>query len=98
MLVLWVDDILAISPLVSGVNDVRGVLEQRYQLRDMGDLADCLGLQITRDQTHGLLFVNQTKYAKNILYKFHLLNYIPIILPTPSTKILLTSTMISTPK
>lgn len=44
MLVLWVDNILAIAPMVSGVESTRCILAEKYQLRDMGDLVDYLGL------------------------------------------------------
>lgn len=98
MLVLWVDDILAIATSASGMNDIHFILEEKYQLHNMGDLADYLGLQVTRDHTHGLLFVNQVSYAKMILHKFHLSDCMPIISPALSIEILVTSTMIATPK
>lgn len=98
MIILWVDDILVIAPTISAVEATRCILEERYQLRDMGDLVDYVGLQIMRDWSLGLLFVNQSKYAEKILHKFHLTNCILASLPTPSTEKLLPYSMTATSK
>lgn len=93
--ILWVDDILAIAPTTSSVNGIRSILE-KYLLHDMGDLMEYLGLQITRDCTHGLLFINQVKYAEFVFKKFHPSDCLPASSPTLSTEVLLPSTMEST--
>lgn len=47
MIILWVDDILMISSIILVVDAIRSILEEKYQLWDMGDLTDYLDLQIT---------------------------------------------------
>lgn len=96
MIILWVDDILAIAPTLSGVEATKVILEQNYQLRDMGDLSDYLGLQITRDRSRGLLFVNQEKYMHKFFHKFYLTECLPASLSTPSTEALMPSFVIAT--
>lgn len=52
------------APTISGVNDIHSIFEKKYLLRDMGDLTDYLGLQITLDCTCGLLFVQSSQVCR----------------------------------
>lgn len=96
LLVLWVDDIVTISSSLTGIDHIKGVLNSKYELREMGDLTEYLGLTIYRDRSNGFLYLAQNNYANKVLMKFHLENCLPLSAPSTGVDQLLPSTMEST--
>ncbi|KAM2774891.1 hypothetical protein COP1_019727 [Malus domestica] len=54
-LILYVDDILLACNNALLLRDTKRFLSKHFEMKDMGDAAFVLGVQITRDQSRGLL-------------------------------------------
>ncbi|KAI5353156.1 hypothetical protein L3X38_006049 [Prunus dulcis] len=68
ILLLYVDDIILTGSKVALVQEVVDELSSAFDMKDMGKLKYFLGLQISYN-TAGDIFVNQAKYAKDLLAK-----------------------------
>ncbi|KAM1362604.1 hypothetical protein FF1_027593 [Malus domestica] len=68
ILLLYVDDIILIGSSVTKVQLVVQELSSLFDLKDLGKLTYFLGLQIQYKQ-NGDIFVNQSKYIKDLLHK-----------------------------
>ncbi|KAI5344900.1 hypothetical protein L3X38_012777 [Prunus dulcis] len=66
ILLLYVDDIILTGSKVALVQEVVDELSSAFDMKDMGKLKYFLGLQISYN-TAGDIFVNQAKYAKDLL-------------------------------
>ena len=66
-LLLYVDDIVITGSDSAGINTVISELSMVFDMKDLGSLSYFLGLEITRVK-HGI-FLNQTKYASDLLVK-----------------------------
>ncbi|XP_016648868.1 PREDICTED: uncharacterized mitochondrial protein AtMg00810-like [Prunus mume] len=68
ILLLYVDDIILTGSNPALVNSVIRDLGEVFELKDMGQLKYFLGLEI-HYQANGNMFVNQAKYAKDLIKK-----------------------------
>ncbi|XP_070679197.1 uncharacterized protein [Malus domestica] len=68
ILLLYVDDIIITGSNSELVQSVITNISEVFDLKDMGKLAYFLGLQITY-KSNGDLFINQGKYAKDVIQK-----------------------------
>ena len=85
-LFLYVDDIIVTGNDSSQIASLIAALGTVFELKDLGDLHYFLGIQIT-PIPHGLL-LSQTKYASDILHRFHMENAKPTKTPCcPSTRL-----------
>lgn len=67
-LLLYVDDIILTSSNFVKVQAVIAKLSDVFYLKDMGRLSYFLGLQV-QYKDNGDFFLNQSKYAKDLLHK-----------------------------
>ena len=81
-LLLYVDDIIITSNHATFVAEIIKQLGVSFALKDLGPLTSFLGLQI--EYTTNGLFVHQSKYAKDLLFKFHMLDSKPCSNPCAS--------------
>lgn len=81
ILLLYVDDIILTGSNSSKIQMVITQLAELFDLKDMGKLTYFLGLQI-KYKSDGSLFVNQSKYAKELINKAGMSSCKPT--PTPS--------------
>jgi len=70
ILMVHVDDIIAMSPKIEEINRVYKLLDQQVQLKNMGEAKIYLGLEIKRDRQKGSISLHQSKYTKKILDKY----------------------------
>ena len=68
ILLLYVDDIILTGSNSVKVHQVIHELFEVFDLKNLGKLTYFLGLQITY-QSNGDIFVNQSKYIKNLIHK-----------------------------
>ena len=65
---------LIVDNIILATHDTSGlfgkVLGKRFEVKDMGDLAWCLGMQISRSLTDKYVFCPQEASCKNILRDF----------------------------
>ena len=75
----WIEDkywltALVVDDMILATNDTTGrfgtELGKRFEVKDMGDLTWCLGLQISRSRLNGYIFCSQEAYCKKILRDF----------------------------
>jgi hypothetical protein len=73
ILVIYVDDILITGSSASTIVVVKDILHDRFSMTDMGPLHFFLGLEISQDASGIKKF--QDKYARDLLDRFHMIDY-----------------------
>jgi hypothetical protein len=85
-LLLYVDDIVLTSNTPAYLDQLVTQLSTVFDLKDLGSLHYFLGLQVTRSSTG--LYLNQAKYAHDLLKKHNMLDSKPTLSPScPNTRL-----------
>uniref|UniRef100_A0A2N9HE34 Integrase catalytic domain-containing protein n=1 Tax=Fagus sylvatica TaxID=28930 RepID=A0A2N9HE34_FAGSY len=85
-LLLYVDDIVLTSNTPAYLDHLITQLSTVFDLKDLGSLHYFLGLQVTRDSSG--LYLNQAKYANDLLKKHNMLDSKPAKSPScPNTRL-----------
>lgn len=83
---MYVDDIIVTGNYSTQVQNLIVALGQVFELKDLGPLNYFLGIQITQT-AHGLT-LTQSKYASDVLHRFHMENSKPTKTPScPSARL-----------
>ena len=86
-LLLYVDDIIITGNNFAHIAQLIVALSTIFELKDLGSLNYFLGIQISHSKFR--ITLTQSKYAFDILYRFHMENSKPTKTPCyPSTKLL----------
>ncbi|CAH9067875.1 unnamed protein product [Cuscuta epithymum] len=83
-LLLYVDDMLIISPSLNAIKDVQKCLCANFAMKDLGDAKRILGINIVRDRSKRTLTLNQISYIEKVLSKFNMLSASPVNVPMAS--------------
>ena len=84
-LLLYVYDIIVTGNDSTQIHNLITTFDQVFELKDLGPLNYFLGIQITK--TSHDLTLTQSKYASNVLHKFHIKHSKPTKTPScPSTR------------
>jgi len=78
-----VDDYIIITDQKQ-VNEVKGLLSQRFKMKDLGAARSILSMEIIRDRERGTLQLRQTGHIKGALKAFGMLNCKPRDSPMPA--------------
>jgi hypothetical protein len=70
ILVLYVDDILLIGDNMELVRDTKSLLSKAFDMKDLGVVHYCLGIEVKRDRKNRKIWLSQKKYIENILNEF----------------------------
>jgi hypothetical protein len=73
-LLVYVDDLLIISNSEVFSSRFKAKLQQRFKVRDLGDVDQYLKMRITRDRSRKTIMIDQQHYIESILEKFNLSN------------------------
>eukprot|EP00253_Pinus_taeda_P031210 PITA_31210 len=65
---LYVDDMIITGNAFDLIKGIKRLMAQVFEMKDLGSLHYCLGLEVFRDT--GQTFLTQGKYARNLLEKF----------------------------
>lgn len=69
-LLLYVDDMLIVSPCLKSIKHVQTCLCANFEMKDLGDAKKILGMNIVRDRQKCTLILNQISYVEKVLSKF----------------------------
>jgi hypothetical protein len=72
ILVLYVDDLILTSSDSKLLNHAKTNLKKKFEMTDLGFLHYFLGLQVLK--TNEGIFLSQSKYACDLLHRFHMDN------------------------
>lgn len=81
ILVLYVDDILVISPSEEIVLEVKQALSQEFEMTDAGPVKCFLGMKIVRETDKKIMRISQRSYLESLLVRFGMENCRPISTP-----------------
>jgi hypothetical protein len=70
ILVLYVDDLILTGSESKLLNHVKTILKKKFEMTELGFLHYFLGLQVL--QTNEGIFISQSKYACDLLRRFHM--------------------------
>lgn len=70
IIALYVDDFYVLYNDEKGKTEVFNCLKERFQIKDLGQAVDCLGMKLIRDWSNGTLILQQEEYVKTILNRF----------------------------
>jgi len=72
ILVLYVDDILLASSSVELLTKTKFMLNNHFDMKDLGDASVFLGIQISRHKSRGILGLSQRGYIDKVLKRFNM--------------------------
>lgn len=81
LLLLYVDDLLITGNTPSRVAEVKKQLQEKYEMKDLGEIRKYLGVEFTH--TPNGLFLHQQPYAEQILRDWDMLHCKPAHIPLP---------------
>ncbi len=77
---IFVDDLVIAGTTLQSINEFKRELRQGYNMKDLGEISYCLGMEVTRD-TDGHYSITQKKYIGDVLRRFGMLNCKPSPIP-----------------
>ncbi|KAM1125891.1 hypothetical protein ACFX2B_040641 [Malus domestica] len=66
-LILYVDDILLASSDLGLLHETKQFLSENFEMKDMGEAAYVIGIEIFRDRSRGVLGLSQKAYIERVL-------------------------------
>jgi hypothetical protein len=85
MVAIYVDDILIFANHMNEIEKLKSQLQEKFDMKDLGEAHYCLGIQIKRNKKEGWIRINQTKYIDDILRRFNMQDSKPISTPMDSS-------------
>ncbi|KAL2237106.1 UNVERIFIED_CONTAM: Retrovirus-related Pol polyprotein from transposon TNT 1-94 [Sesamum indicum] len=80
-LVLYVDDMLIASPRLELIHVLQKDLCNAFEMKDLGNAKQILGMNISRNRNSYTIFLNQKSYLLTVLKKFSMENAKPTAVP-----------------
>jgi hypothetical protein len=71
---IYVDDIFGVGTSNDMFEDLSNGLHEHFQMSDMGEIQQCLGMRVTRNVNTGDIILNNDIYMSNILKEFQMEN------------------------
>ena len=81
LMALYVDDLLLASQNHAMLRREKERLRKRFEMKDLGEVHYCLGIQVERDREKKQMKLHQSKYLTNLLQKFGMENCKPAATP-----------------
>ena len=89
LIALYVDDLIPASNSKSMLHREKAALQQRFEMKDLGEVHYCLGIQVERDKENKRMKLHQAQYLTNLLEKLGMQDCKPAATPVDqSTKLL----------
>ena len=74
IIALYVDDMIILAKEMSDVQEIKDHLSREYNMKDLGEVRNVLGLRVQRDRSKRTLWIDQTHYIEETLRAFQLEN------------------------
>ena len=81
LIALYVDDLLPAGSDIDAITWMKGEINKRFEMKDLGEAKVCIGLEIHRDRATKSLSMTKSKYASNVLERFRMAACNPAITP-----------------
>ena len=81
IIVLYVDDILIAGSKRASIESIKAKFKARFEMKDMGEASEILGIEINRDRSKRTLFLHQSRYTEKVLERFEMENSKPVASP-----------------
>ena len=81
ILALYVDDMLILSEDINEVLRTKDALSNTFEMVDLGEVSQVLGMRVRRDMTRGWLTIDQEHYAEEVLKRFSMEDCKPVPIP-----------------
>jgi len=72
ILLLYVDDMLVAGSSMQDIVDIKKTLANTFEMKDLGEAKQILGMKITRDKQNHLLRLSQEGYIDKVLKRFNM--------------------------
>jgi len=70
LLSIYVDDLIITGSADKLITDIKIKLSQEFEMKDLGEMRYCLGLEVWRND--GRTLITQRKYTNEVLKRFHM--------------------------
>jgi hypothetical protein len=77
MLAVYVDDMIIAGNNKESMEKFKERMKAKFKMSDIGDLCYFLGIEVKRDRNKRTLHLSQTKYIKEILWKYKMMDCNP---------------------
>lgn len=81
IIALYVDDFFIFSNNDFETNSLKFKLGERFKIKDLGEIKQCLGMRVIRDKEKGIITLDQENYVDELLLKFGMSEGNPISSP-----------------
>lgn len=85
---VYVDDILIASNDPSEMDKMKASLSKTFNMKDLGPLHYCLGIEFEQDLDKGVIVMKQQKYVTEILERFGMVDCNPVATPLNPSEVL----------
>ena len=66
------DDCFVFCNDMTEMEKLRRALTSKFEMQDLGEVKNCLGMRVTRDLEKGEIFLDQSQYIENSLKWFNM--------------------------
>lgn len=81
IIAIYIDDFLLVTDSEKSKVWIKTELMKRFDMKDLGEIQYCLGIQIIRDRKKGQTTLDQTAYIEAVLRRFNMSDAKPISTP-----------------
>ena len=81
IVMLWVDDLTICGNNAAEIDHFKEAISKRFDMKDLGNLTNLLGLKVIRDRPARILEINQEEYIKEVLQRFGMSDCKPVGTP-----------------
>jgi ribonuclease HI len=88
IMAVYVDDIITVSKDMKTIDDIKIELKKVFEIKDLGDMQYCLGIEVKRDRSQKTIYMSQDGYVKKVAERFGLLDCKPTHSPADANSTL----------
>lgn len=78
---VWVDDFLIFTNDKNTTQELKEKLMKEFDMKDLGEMRQCIGININRNRKEGVIMIDQEKYINLILDRFSMSQCRPVRTP-----------------